>query len=524
VTWKKIKNGRSGAPHGIVSARAGTGKTFTMIEGINRVLGTPTSGVVGTDEQESIWSFMAQGDAPATITMIAFNRAIAAEAKSKIPTREGVTASTFNSFGFKTYLRGTRGKVKLEKFKVRNLIDEFLTTDTSQNRAIAAATANIVGKAKATLTGNWDGTTYTIDRDELRLLQARFAVDCNGHEGAIFELVPRVLARCIEMRDVIDFDDQIWLPHILGMAYPMSDLLIVDEAQDMNRCQAETLLRAGRRIIAVGDEFQAIYGFRGADTQSMERLESLLSDDPRGCEVYSLTATRRCPASHVELVQPLVGDITAMAEAPDGRIDEVDLDGMMSGVRSGDMVLCRTNAPLVSAAFRLISKGVKAVIQGRDIGDGLLRLVDKLADNPVVSTVADLGAALDDYGAKEFTRLSKSRHSGALLQSMQDRCDCIRALCHGRDSIDAVRIWIRDVFADVFPDGKPRVGVLLSSVHRAKGLESDTVYILNRELMPHPMAKLEWERAQEKNIEYVAKTRSRDRLVFVVDEKEMEDE
>jgi ATP-dependent exoDNAse (exonuclease V) beta subunit len=34
------------------------------------------------------------------------------------------------------------------------------------------------------------------------------------------------------------------------------------------------------------------------------------------------------------------------------------------------------------------------------------------------------------------------------------------------------------------------------------------------------MAKLEWERAQEKNIEYVAKTRSRDRLVFVVNKEE----
>jgi len=58
-------------------------------------------------------------------------------------------------------------------------------------------------------------------------------------------------------------------------------------------------------------------------------------------------------------------------------------------------------------------------------------------------------------------------------------------------------------------------GVVCSSVHRAKGLEADRVFIIRRDLMPHPMAQSPWELVQEKNLEYVAITRSKNELIFV---------
>ena len=74
---------------------------------------------------------------------------------------------------------------------------------------------------------------------------------------------------------------------------------------------------------------------------------------------------------------------------------------------------------------------------------------------------------------------------------------------------------IDGLFSDNDKDGQPKSKVLLSSVHRAKGLEAATVYISSPEKMPHPMAQLEWEIDQEYNIKYVAMTRSMDTLIFI---------
>ena len=74
---------------------------------------------------------------------------------------------------------------------------------------------------------------------------------------------------------------------------------------------------------------------------------------------------------------------------------------------------------------------------------------------------------------------------------------------------------IESLFSDNTDTVKAKV--LLSSVHRAKGLEAETVYISRPEMMPHPMATLEWEIEQEFNIKYVAITRSMNTLVFMED-------
>jgi len=58
-------------------------------------------------------------------------------------------------------------------------------------------------------------------------------------------------------------------------------------------------------------------------------------------------------------------------------------------------------------------------------------------------------------------------------------------------------------------------GIILSSVHRAKGLEAERVFILKPELMPHPLATSEQELQQEMNIKYVAITRAKKELYIV---------
>jgi len=69
---------------------------------------------------------------------------------------------------------------------------------------------------------------------------------------------------------------------------------------------------------------------------------------------------------------------------------------------------------------------------------------------------------------------------------------------------------IEQIFSD---NGK--AGVKLSSVHRAKGLEANVVWILCPDLMPHPKAEQPWEQEQEMNLKYVAITRAKRELRVV---------
>ena len=127
--------------------------------------------------------------------------------------------------------------------------------------------------------------------------------------------------------------------------------------------------------------------------------------------------------------------------------------------------------------------------------------------------VCGLLRALGDYAEKERARILSAKFpSGSKLINLEDKVMCVEVFCDGARSVKD----IEDRIKALFQDGS-KGGVLLSSVHRAKGLESNSVYILQPELMPHPMASSDWEQEQENNCQVVAYTRSKNELVFVRD-------
>jgi superfamily I DNA/RNA helicase len=103
---------------------------------------------------------------------------------------------------------------------------------------------------------------------------------------------------------------------------------------------------------------------------------------------------------------------------------------------------------------------------------------------------------------------SKAISNEAKLQVLADKCDCIDALCQGMETVQQVLDRIQLIFTDVDSATDKTKFVLLSSVHRAKGLESYIVHIIEPGLMPHPMATTDEEIVQEMNLKYVAYTRA----------------
>src|SRR5262249_4501742 len=148
------------------------------------------------------------------------------------------------------------------------------------------------------------------------------------------------------------------------------------------------------------------------------------------------------------------------------------------------------------------------VMRGRDIGKGLLTLISRLKP----TSVNHLVLRIEDYREKEEQRLRRRDAPASQYESLSDRCDCLAKLAAQVPSLDALEAFIRRVFDD---DAKPGSKVVLSSVHRAKGLEADTVFVLDPRSLPLTFRDQQtWERQQELNICYIACTRSKRSLVF----------
>ncbi len=558
-------------PHLIVQARAGTGKTTTLIEGLKVMRGQDSS-FTPSPQQAAVWESMSLSKDAKTVCFVAFNKSIATELQSRVP--RGCEAMTMHSMGYRA-IRNSFGSLKVDNFRVQNIIGEITSRDIwdlkKKRPNLVKAVEKLVGLCKMNLTLDCINDDGIFVDEALLELAAYHDIDLNGDSKDAIDLVPDVLERCKDVArdDAIDYSDMIWLPVVLNLPVTKYSLLLVDEAQDLNRCQQQLALRAGHRLILVGDSRQAIYGFAGADSQSMKRMENILSvgtiaavidertpdvcriaDGSRGqisvphntgdrenpcrciqvggCQVLPLTVTRRCGRAIVEEAQKIVPDFEAHETCCEGKITlgnleatpnaSIPLPSYRERVEDGDMILCRVNAPLVSECFKLLKDGKRANIQGRDVGQGLMSTIKKVLSKPTTGKVcneiefllARLGGWLYTETAREN---AKKFPSEARLIALQDRYDCLCCFCEDETTVEDVIKKIEDVFTD----DKHRKGIRLSSIHRAKGLESSRVFLLEPKgaSVPHPLAKSKWQIEQEWNLKYVAITRAISELVYV---------
>lgn len=298
----------------------------------------------------------------------------------------------------------------------------------------------------------------------------------------------------------IDFADMIFLPVRNGWLQKQFDMVIVDEAQDMT--VAQLLIAQGvckGRLVVVGDDRQAIYGFRGADSGSLARLTAELKST-----VLPLTVTYRCGQSIVALAAQLVPDFQAAPTNAQGTIENILDSQLVTMADAGDFILSRLNAPLVGTAMSLLRNGKRARVAGRDIGAGLKALIRKLARN--ARTVEQLLEKLSIWEAREAAKfLAADREAQA--DAVHDKAATLITIAEGVDSIEDIEVRIDALFTD---DGLGQAGVITcSSVHRAKGLEASRVFILDFTLYTRGR------NAEEENIEYVAITRAKNTLVRV---------
>jgi len=426
---------------------------------------------------------------------LAFNKHIADEWAAKDRKNEVRTTHSFALRECHTHYGDF--KLDVEGKKYRELIwaqldcqDHIADVDKKE---VAHQLSRLIDLARSTLNENpleladYYGMAIDIDLDLFRMM---------------FKFILEQGRANLKVLDFTDLIYYIWFYKLPVRQFPR---ILGDEVQDWNASQlylVQQALEPGGSLIAVGDEHQALYGFRGADCDSIPNLIKTFS-----AKVLPLTLSFRCAKAIVERANQLVPELRAAPDAPEGEILYDNQEGILRNIKRGDMMLCRTNAPLVAPVYSLIRRGVKATIRGRDIGRGLLLFIEKFEEGS--ATLTELLIKMDKHAGKRVEKLVALARNGS-AQALQDKAETIVQISLGADSITQLKKNIDMLFGDNSP------AVVASTVHKAKGLEADRVVILRPDLMPHPLAKKDWEMRQEINIIYVATTRAKNQLTFEV--------
>ena len=461
----------SGEGNAVIEAVAGSGKTTTIVEGMSRIPAGKSS------------------------IFLAFNKSIAEELKKR-----GVNAKTFHSLCYSPVTRARNVRTVNDQ-KIRGLIDQLLGDSAWKYGAFLQ---RLVGLGKncgidALLPDTAEVWAQIIDHHDLELDHD------DASEAFAIGFASQVLSMSNMVHDV-DFDDLLYLAVKDGITLPKFDFVFVDEAQDTNAIQRAILkkiLNKGARLVAVGDPAQAIYGFRGSDNNA---LDYILRDF--GGIKLPLTVSYRCPTSVVAHAQQWVSHIEAAPNAPAGKVESKGLDWDAKDFVASDIVVCRTTQPLVSLAYEMMSKRIPVKILGRDIGRGLVALINKMKAKGVPALIEKLEA----YTAREMERAIAKGKEGKADQ-ISDKTSCVMFLIKTLDENNRTIPELIRVIENLFGD-KANV-TMLSTIHKAKGLEADRVYWLNSSACPSKWARQDWQRQQEMNLCYVATTRAKQELILI---------
>lgn len=439
----------------LINAKAGSGKTSTLI--------------MISDE------LTAAGNKS---LFLAFNKTVADELSAKLSTNSNVTVKTINALGYSFILSDLYRRYGRDGYNYKVLGDSVITKKLVKNyidlyylQDIMDAKQDIVGDRRAfkdlydSIVDDFIGLInftryYFINFNDESAIQklmnneaAKFTgslIPSNGI-NSVFPLVQKVIQTRLdtylnpEMGEdgkpfiELDYIDQIYFPVYYRLRVPYKykdflDYIEVDESQDLSILQQRLLqmLDNGKtRYIFVGDEKQAIYGFAGADTHSIDNVKFnfILKNLP-------LNICYRCPEKIVKLAQEIVPDIEFNKDRLDkGDIEVCPEDVLTDKLVPGDLVICRTNDRLLKLFTELSlqqhkkvkfknNKIVKSII--RDIRDVVTGYISKY--NQCINIEDELDKFLDKNDIPKDKRERSTEEETKVNEKVKELIDTNKSI------------------------------------------------------------------------------------------------
>lgn len=432
---------------------------------------------------------------------LAFNKSIVEELSNKLPS--SVEVSTLHSLGCKALYR-EYGNVKVVESKTFGFLKKLESKwkdDLKDVKNIDYYLYNISQLYDLYRMNLLNGVG-----GEMVQLSHRHGLDTSpkilGHLETLVASMTKV-NRIVRGIYPIDYIDMIYLPVVQNISLKKYDRVFLDEAQDLNYCQHQLvnkILSRSSRLIVVGDPNQCIYAFLGADPESFNSFVSR-----KNTKTFPLSISYRCPKEVVKKINTVYDVVESAPDAIQGEVR----DGHIDEIEQGDMVLCRNNKPLLSAYFRLLDEEKKAYVRGAEFGKGIIRMISPYKINTTQLCIDSLYSDLERIEEKLHSNGVFNPRTHKTYLRFEENIDLIKIIANRYRSVVEILPILEDIFKN---DGE---GIMLSTIHKAKGLEADRVFILNPELIPSKYAEQQWEKDQEQKLLFVAYSRAKKELIFI---------
>lgn len=530
--------------HGIIDAVAGSGKTTTIIESATYL------------------------DKSKKILFCAFNSSIQKEIATRFFKKglSGIQVKTIHSLGYDLLKTNSTTEYKVEAGKYDKIIDQYFTLDQDtslienlcdlnfvsfhpQNKTEQYQLKNFQYSVKFYLKDICDKARLTLTRFELEefkkliihyniLNDKKTATKNFDEEVKIYLQLAQLIVNkgnyMAEKANSIDYTDMLYLP-ILKKMTPINkfDFLFIDECQDLSKSQLAIGLKYVKkegRVLAVGDPSQSIYGFTGADIESFNRIKSKLPN------IVTLTLSNcfRCPSSIVELAQSFRSDISSF-ENKEGTIQKIEFNQVIEFAKPTNLIISRTKAPLQILMFKMIEKGINIEVHEDEVKGFIndlrfLFAIDELNELNVYKNGNDFFDKVQERNVeiikkKSFRFKDKDEKEAFIdgeIKLIDAKIDFIKQQLSIHTEVKNMSGLFKKI-ETIISGGEQ--AIKLSTIHRAKGLENETVFILDYDTLPlYRDGQKEWEKVQENNLKYVGLTRAMKNLFLVNSEPVLEND
>ena len=276
----------------LVSALAGSGKSWTLLASLK---GIPQK----------------------SILMTAFNKSIAEHLALKVktlglPRDVGIHTKTFHAAGLAVLSKHFR--VEVDKGAHEEIINRTAGAINFKMRRAALRLIRLIKETYAQpappSADHALALGYEYDIFTAKMSEREIGLTVDAVRDAY------IISLNMAARKTIDFSDMVWAPVALNLAPPSRYLaVIVDEIQDISQPQFDLIrmlmVPDKSRLIAVGDERQQIYQFRG----SMGRAAWAAIATELGAVELPLTMTFRCSKAVVREANRIVPALRAAIHA-----------------------------------------------------------------------------------------------------------------------------------------------------------------------------------------------------------------
>ena len=589
----------------LVDAKAGSGKTSTLIMIADELTATGNK-----------------------CLFLAFNKHIVEELQQKI-TNPNCMIKTVHSLGFtfiKSYLyrkHNTHYVLEVDTSKLRNLVKDYYDINFRKRLDLYNATGvcDIEGYSSDELDELSSGAMELDDKElkdlhnniisdfvglcnfsrlyninykatgSLDKLVDKFCWNLDRYKRDVFpdyqDLVIAVIDKTKELFEnpdlapngdpiyLVDYTDMLYFPVLYNMQIPYSvrdylNTVMVDECQDLSILQQKFIQKLQsnfNRFIFVGDKFQAIYAFAGADTHAIEKL-----DETFILHHLPLNICYRCPENIIRLAREVVPTIEWNASRTDkGEVEFLDMEDAIKFIQPNDVLIGRKNKDLLKLYRKFVLELKKPVkFRNRELVNNLVYSIEMViadyiklyarginihkpltehmaefiketgitsGDELYVKEYKDYSKKLIDANTGKSTRVSKSNNTIAYLKKCMEEYKDFGE--YGLNEDDALTEYY-DIIMDFMEDFKEKSAKILiddfkmyihrflsgseyekvpiiSSVHSMKGGEADNVYIFDYPLFPYRLGSnpTPEDEQQEKNLKYVALTRAKKNLYLI---------